>query len=144
MAVQRDAPYPGFDFQVDFGDAVAGFQEVTGLGADIGVIEYRNGNDRERVLRKLPGLRTFTPIVLRRGITGDLSIWEWFDSAGRTGEVQRRDVTIDLLNEAHEPVLSWRVSNAWVSSWSGPSLDASRNSVAIETIELTHEGLDLQ
>lgn len=144
MAVFRESPYPGFDFEVEVADFdPMAFQEVSGLGADVGVIEYRNGNDRERLLRKQPGIKTYTPIVLRRGIVGDLALWEWFDSVGKSNPVDRRTVRITLLNEDHEPVLTWRVVNAWVSKWTGPSLDATRNAVAIDTIELTHEGLDL-
>lgn len=144
MAVLRDAPYPGFDFLVEVsGFDTMSFQQVSGLGAEVSVIEYRNGDDRRRVLRKQPGLTTFTPIVFRRGVIGDLGLWEWFDSAGTTNPVDRRSVSISLLNEDHEPVLSWQVFNAWVSKWSGPSLDATSNAVAIETIELTHEGLQL-
>lgn len=144
MAVFRESPYPGFDFQVEIdGFEAMAFQEVSGLGADVSVIEYRNNNDRQRVLRKQPGIKTFTPIVMRRGIVGDLALWEWFDSVGKTDPVDRRGVVIKLLNEDHEAVLTWEVTNAWVSKWSGPSLDASRNAIAVETVELTHEGLDL-
>lgn len=144
MAVFRESPYPGFDFEVEVaGFDVMAFQEVTGLGADVSVIEYRNGNDRERVVRKQPGIKTYTPIVMRRGVVGDLALWEWFDSVGKTNPVDRRSLVIKLLNEDHEAVLTWQVVNAWVSKWSGPSLDASRNAIAVETIEFTHEGLDL-
>lgn len=145
MAVFRESPYPGFNFDVEVnGFEPMAFQEVTGLGAEVGVIEYRNGKDRERLLRKQPGLKTHTPIVLRRGIVGDLALWEWFDSVGATNPVDRRSLQIKLLNEDHEPVLSWNIFNAWVSKWTGPSLDATHNAVAIDTIELTHEGLQLQ
>ena len=145
MAVFRESPYPGFDFEVEVdGFELMAFREVTGLGAQVSVIEYRNGNDRERLLRKQPGIKTFTPIVLERGIVGDLALWEWFDSAGTSNPVGRRSLTIKLLNEQHEPVLVWRVRNAWVSKWSGPSFNAASSDVAIETIEITHEGLDLE
>lgn len=145
MAIQRDAPYPGFDFEVVVdGFDVMAFSEVTGLGAEVSVIDYRNGTDRERLLRKQPGIKTYTPITMRRGVVGDLRLWEWFDSAGRANPVDRRNVRINLLSEEHEPVLTWEVRNAWISKWSGPSLAATKSAIAIDTIELTHEGLELE
>lgn len=144
MAVERDDPYSGFNFVVAIdGFEPMGFQEVSGLGVEVGVIEYRNGNDKRSTLRKMPGLKKYTPVVLRRGLVGDLSLWQWLDLNGDSG-VDRRTARITLFDEGRQPVLTWNLYRAWPSKWEGPSLHAESNAVAIETLELTHEGLELE
>lgn len=144
MAVQRDNPYPGFNFVVTIsGYEPVPFQEVTGLGVDVGIIEYRNGSDVRSAVRKMPGLKSYPNIVLKRGIVGDLSLWEWLHENG-DGGVDRRDVTIALLDESRQEVLRWKVVDAWPSKWQGPSLDAQTNEVALEVLELAHEKLELE
>jgi phage tail-like protein len=128
------------NFLVETGDASASFAECSGLTAEVAVIEYREGGDNLGV-RKLPGLRKFTNITLRRGITQDKSLWSWFKQT-LAGTPQRRDITITLLDEQRQPVVRWAVTNAWPVKWEGPRFNARGNDVAIETLELTHEGLD--
>ena len=144
MAVQRDQPYSGFNFLVEV-DAIGEmhFSEVSGLGAEISTHEYRNGSDRENLTRKVPGLTRYSPVVLRRGITGDLAVWEWFTNTAK-GDLQRASVSITLLNENREEVLRFNLSRAWPSKWEGPTLHANSNEVAIEELELTHERLELE
>jgi phage tail-like protein len=147
MATYRDDPYPEFNFLVTvegIGDdgARAGFAEVTGLGVSIEPIEYRNGNE-DITVRKLPGLKKFTNITLKRGVTGDLALWEWIRTA-MDGQLQRRTVVIRLLSEGREPVLQWRLRRAWPCKYEGPSLRAGASDVALETLEICHEGLDLE
>lgn len=137
-------PLPVFHFQVDWGGARGGFTEVSGLDAEIGVIEYREGNSPEYAPRTMPGMKKFANIVLKRGIvSGDNEFFEWLNTA-QLHQVARRDVTISLLNEAHEPAVRWKVRNAWVTRLAGPRLKSTANEVAIETLELAHEGLSVE
>jgi len=147
-SVCRDDPYLAMNFLVAIsgvsdepGTVRAGFAEVSGLGVEIEPVEYRNGNE-ELTVRKIPGLVKYTNITLKRGIIGGQALWEWIQSA-IDGKVVRADVSITLLNEAREPVMRWRAKRAWPCKWEGPDLDASRNEVAIETLELCHEGIEL-
>ncbi|MGE3107543.1 MAG: phage tail protein [Phycisphaerales bacterium] len=149
MAVFRTDPYPALNFQVvitgvlDDGSSVRGsFSEVSGLDVEITPIEYRNGSE-DITPRKLPGLKKFTNITLKRGITGDLTFWNWIKSA-LDGNVQRADGAIILLDESRQPVMSWRFRRAWPCRLSGPGLNAKNNEVAIETLEICHEGLSIE
>jgi phage tail-like protein len=93
---------------------------------------------------KMPGLRKFSNITLKRGIVkGDNQFFTWLSTV-RLNTVERRNVIVSLLNEAHEPVMVWKVMNAFPVKVEGPQLKASGNEVAIESIELAHEGLELQ
>lgn len=146
MATFREDPYADFNFLVeidgfDSGSIQAGFTEVSGLGVTVDVVEYRNGNE-EIALRKLPGLRKYSNITLKRGVIGDLAFWEWVKSA-LDGKVDRRSVVIQLLDEQRETVLQWSVRRAWPCGYQGPQLRAGDSRVAIESVEICHEGLEL-
>lgn len=146
MAIFREDPYADFNFLVeidgfDGGSIQAGFAEVSGLGVTIDPVEYRNGNE-EIAVRKLPGLRKYTNITLKRGVIGDLSFWEWVKSA-LDGKVDRRSVVIKLLDEQRETVLQWSLRRAWPCGYEGPHLRAGDSRVAIESLEICHEGLEL-
>lgn len=144
MPVRRDNPYANFGFLVEIdGLAAAGFAEVELGGSWVDVIEYREGSDRTNASRKLPGRAHHANVVLRRGIAGDDALWTWFRGI-RDGGVDPRAVAIVLLDEGRQPVATWRLRDAWPSRWEGPVLDAEGNDVAIETLELTHEGLELE
>jgi phage tail-like protein len=140
----RNDPYRGFNFEVDFGDqTIAAFSEVSGLTAEGDAVDYREGTDKVNHVRKLVGLRKFAMIVLKRGYTRNDRLWRWY-AAIADGTPDRRDGTITLLDEARTPVLRWRVRAAWVNKIEGPSLKASGNEVAIESVELCHEGLSIE
>jgi phage tail-like protein len=149
MAIARDNPYGTFNFVLEIGGVVdpgapaAQFSEVSGLSAAITVIEYRTGGDRVNTVRKLPGLTTYTNIVLKRGVTGDVRLWQWITQAIQ-GTVRRLDGTIVLLDEARNPVLRWIFRRGWPCRYEGPSLSATGNHVAIETLEICHEGLEIE
>ena len=144
MAVQRDNPYLNFNFLVDLGlGEEMGFSEVEVPSGEIEVIEYREGGDRVNSARKLPGLAKYPNVTLKRGITGRTDLFEWWKSV-RDGQVQRRNVTITLLDEQRQAVLRWHLGNAFPVKIEGPSLNASGNEVAIETLELAHEGLEVE
>jgi phage tail-like protein len=149
MSVLRDDPYPGLNFIVvingvfDDGQSVrASFAEVSGLDVMVEPIEYRNGSE-DITVRKIPGLKKYTNIVLKRGIIGDLTLWNWVKSV-TDGAVLRADGTITLLDEARRPVMRWRFRRAWPCRWSGPVLNATNNEIAIESLEICHEGLELE
>lgn len=137
-------PLPVFHFAVDWGGSRVGFTEVTGLTQENQVIEYRDGSFPEYSSVKMPGIRRFNNIVLRRGIVkADNEFFQWISTI-QLNTVERRDVIISLLNESHAPVMVWKAHNAFPVKVEGPQLKASGNEVAIESIELAHEGLELQ
>lgn len=137
---QRDDPYPAFNFVVEIDSvAAARFSEVTGLESETDVIEYRVGGEASTV-RKLPGLTRYANLVLRRGVTQNTELSTWRRTI-EDGKVDRRDGSIVLLDEDGTEAVRWNFSRGWISKWSGPTLDAAANEVAIETIEIAHEGL---
>jgi phage tail-like protein len=137
---QRNDPYTAFNFLVEIdGVALAAFSEVSGLESETAVIEYRTGVEPGTV-RKLPGLTKHSNIVLRRGVTRDAELWNWRRTVV-DGKVDRRNGSIVLLDEDRTPVLRWNFRNGWISKWSGPDLNAKADEIAIETIEIAHEGL---
>jgi phage tail-like protein len=146
--VFREDPYGGFNFEVivkgvsDDGTAVRGsFSEVSGLDAEVKPIDYRNGSEDIRV-RKLPGLKSFTIVKLVRGVTADLGFWNWIVEA-MNGLVHRTDVSIVLLDENRNEVMRWNLVRAWPCKWSGPGLKAKDSEIAMETLEICHEGLSI-
>ncbi len=137
-------PLPKFHFLVEWGGTSIGFTEVSGLEVETEVIEYRNGASLEYSKTKMPGMRKYSNITLKRGtFRSDNEFFEWFNSV-QLNKIQRRDITISLLNEEHEPVVVWKVKNAWPSKVQSTDLKADGNEVAIETLELVHEGLVIQ
>lgn len=137
-------PLPVFHFRVEWGGNRIGFSEVSGLTQEAQVIEYRDGAMPEHSAVKMPGLRKFNNVVLKRGIIkGDNDFAKWLSTVNMN-TVERRDVVVSLLNEQHEPVMVWKVNHAFPVKVEGPGLKASGNEVAIESIELAHEGLEVQ
>jgi phage tail-like protein len=137
----RIDPYLTGNFLVEIdGVASASFSEVSSLEVSIEVVDYRNGNSAENAVQKLPGLDKFTNITLRRGMTQDLSLWNWMQTTLK-GNVQRTSVSITLLDRDDNPVWRWNLTNAWPCKWSGPALKAESNEVAIETLEICYENL---
>lgn len=134
-------PLPKFHFLVEWGGTRIGFTEVTGLTLETEVIEYREGNSPEYNKIKMPGLRKFGNITLKRGtFAGDNDYFNWFNTV-TLNTIQRRDITISLLNENHEPVVVWKIKSAWPVKIQSPDLKADANESAIESIEIAHEGL---
>jgi phage tail-like protein len=139
---QRNDPYKAFNFVVEIdGIARAAFSEVSGLESETAVIEYRAGS--EGLTRKLPGLTKYANIVLRYGITQDRELWDWRKNIV-AGIPDRRNGTIKLLDDQRNEVARWNFRDGWISKWQGPALNARSNDVAIETIEIAHEGLELE
>ena len=139
MSARQD-PYGSFNFVVEIdGITITGFTEVSGLDAEVEVVEYREGADPSSS-RKLPGLHKYSNITLKRGITGDLSLWNWMQSV-LSGKPDRRNMSIILLNDSREPVARWNVVRAWPTKYQAPALTAAASEVGVELLELTHEGL---
>ena len=137
-------PLPVFHFTVQWGGNRVGFSEVSGLTQEVQPIEYRDGSFLEYSAIKMPGLRKFSNIVMKRGvIKSDNDFFKWLSTV-KLNTVERRDLVISLLNEKHEPVMVWKALNAFPVKVEGPQLKASGNEVAIESIELAHEGLEVQ
>jgi phage tail-like protein len=145
MAHDTD-PFTGFNFLVALGDIggedelAGGFQVVEGLGVSIDQIEYRVGNEKQSGVRKLAGMRRFPNVTLRRGFLTDTRLWDWIN----TDPPDKRTVVITLLDEQRAARVRFVLRQAWPSKWSGPELNAQGNDVAIESVELTHEGLEVQ
>lgn len=143
MPANPNVPFGAFNFTVDIvGVTNAGFSEVSGLGVEIGVIEYREGGDAVSSVRKLPGLAKYPNITLKRGLTSDHRLWDWMRQVIQ-GNVQRATIMITLLDDQRQPVVRWKVREAWIMKYEGPTLNAKGNEIAIESVEIAHEGIDL-
>lgn len=137
-------PLPKFHFRVEWGGSKIGFTEVTGLNIENEMIEYRDGSSPEYHKVKMPGLQKYGNITLKRGMfNGDNEFFQWLNTVSLS-KVERRDVSIALLNENHEPVYIWRVKNAFPVKVVAPDLKSDANEVAVETIEIAHEGLNIE
>lgn len=139
----RKDPYLSYNFLVEIdGITRAGFREASGLDSTQDPVEYREGTDAFTP-RKLPGLVKYSNISLKWGITDDQELLKWRQSAA-DGKVERRNGSIVLLNSEGQEKVRWNFRDAWPTKWTGPSFNATGNEVAIETLELAHEGLTLQ
>lgn len=137
-------PLPVFHFEVNWGGTNLGFSEVSGLVFETQAIEYRDGVSKEYQVIKMPGIPKFGNLTLKRGmVKGDSDYKAWYESIS-LNKVERRTVTIKLLDEEHNPTVTWTVKNAFPVKFEGPGLKATGNEVAIETLELAHEGLTVE
>ena len=140
------ATYPlvKFHFQVEWGGTKIGFTEVSGLDVEIDPIEFRDGASPEFSKRKMPGMIKYSNITLKRGtFQSDNEFYRWWNTV-QLNQIERRDITISLLNEEHEPVVVWKIKNAWPVKVQSTDLKADGNDVAFESMELVHEGLTIQ
>jgi phage tail-like protein len=152
MAVERDRPYSQFNFLVVIENGPdpktstrAGFQEVSGLGMEITVAEYRAGNFKDNTPMKVTGTYKVPDVTLKRGLLGDLdTLYAWIDEV-RSGNVKAmKTVTIQLQSEDHTAtVQEWKLTNARPTKYTGPSLSAKGTDVAIEELVLACERIDL-
>jgi phage tail-like protein len=143
MTAERNDPYRSYNYLVEIaGAASAGFSEASGLTFDVDPVDYREGTDPQLHVRKLTGLRKFSNIMLKRGITQNRELWEWYRSV-LNGVVARRNGSITLHDEEYNAVLRWEFSEGWICKWEGPAMNASGNDVAIESIEICVERVEL-
>jgi phage tail-like protein len=140
-------PLPKFSFQVSWGKARMGFTEVSGLDFETEVIEYREGTSLKYNKSKQPGLTKYSNVTLKRGtFLGDFDYYEWWKQTYYFQEVNakyRTNVLIQLMDEQHNPIISWSLANAWPTKIQSTDLKADANEVAIESMELVHEGLTI-
>ena len=138
------SPLPRFHFQVEWGASTISFSEVSGLGVETETIEHSDGASQEYTPIKMPGRQKYNNITLKRGVSSaDNEFSEWWNTAS-PNKIERRDLTISLLNEEHEPVMVWAVKQAWPTKVQSTDLKADGNEVAIETVEPAHEGLTMR
>lgn len=143
MPAERNDPYRSFNYVVDIpGTGAAGFSEASGLTFDVDPVDYREGTDPQLHVRKLTGLRKFSNIMLKRGFTQNQDLWEWYRDV-LNGVVERKSGSITLRDEEYEDVLRWEFSEGWICKWEGPAMNASGNDVAIESIEICVERVEL-
>ena len=133
-------PYAKFRYKVEIdGLEAGGFSEASGFDASIDVIEYREG-DMVQTPMKLPGLKKYGNITLKQGVADSMVMYEWM-IAGVEGEVERKTITITILDETETATASWQVINAWPAKYTAPDFNATASEVAIETLEIAHEGM---
>jgi phage tail-like protein len=152
MPTFRENPYGAFNFIVALGGTqgdgaegsiIGGFSDVSGLGTDVSYSDYRNGNERFNTVRKIPNTHKPDDVTLKRGVVGSTDLWEWLKGV-RDGTADPRNVTIFLLDEARNPVITWSLRNAQPKKWTGPTLAAKGGGeVAMEELSLVHEGLEI-
>jgi phage tail-like protein len=153
MPTFRDSPYGAFNYLVSLGGAqgtgdpgtiIGGFSDVTVGGTDVKYSEYRNGNEMFNTSRKVPNTHTVDDVKLKRGLVGSSDLFDWLKTV-RDGTPDVRQVTITLLDEARNPVATWRLRNAQPKKWTGPTLAAKGGGeVAMEEIDLVAEGIEYQ
>jgi len=137
-------PLVKFHFSVDWGGTNIGFTEVSGLDVETELIEYRQGASPEYSKIKMPGMQKYSNITLKRGsFKNDNEYYQWWNTV-KLNTIERRDITIKLLNEEHEPVVTWKVKNAFPLKVQSTDLKGDGNETAIESMEVAHEGLTIQ
>ena len=144
----RETPFGAYNFLVEFNDgtsatsALGGFSDVTGLGTEITLMDYRQGNDRENRVRKVPGLHKASETTFKRGIMGTTNFWTWVSDT-RTSPNTKRNIEITLNDEQGNPVLRWKLINARPMKWTGPNLAGKGGSeVAMEELVVSSEGFE--
>jgi phage tail-like protein len=138
-------PLPKFYFsvKVDKDLAEGTFQEVSGLDVEAQIIEYRHGNSPDFSTIKMPGIKKYGNVTLKKGIfKGDNKFWDWFNQI-KLNTIERQAVTISLLDEGGAPTMVWTLKNAWPTKITGTDMKSDGNEVAVETLEITHEGLTI-
>lgn len=150
MAILRECPYGQYNFLVDLGDGntdgpEAGFQEISGIGMEVSVVEYRNGNEKENSVRKITGLNKCTDVTLKRGIIGSLNLYKWLDQIRNGDQHAYRNVVIQLLNEDHTAVVqTWLLRRARIIKHTSGPLNARGTDVAMEELVLSYERLEME
>ena len=144
----RNTPYGAFNFIVEFdgGEVFGGFSDVSGIGTEVTVAEYRNGNERENHVRKVAGVHKVNDVTLKRGLVNSKTLFDWIKQTRVQGPAaQRKSVRITLLDEASQAVQSWILANVIPMKYSGPTLAAKGGGeVAMEEIVLSAEGLVIE
>ncbi len=144
MATFREDPYSAFNFLVSLNDGtenelVGGFSDVSGLGMEVSYAEYRNGNEKFNTVRKVANTYKVDDITLKRGLIGNIALWDWLKNVS-AGAHEPRLVVITLLDEARNAVASWELRRAQPKKWTGPTLASKGGGeVAMEELSLVCE-----
>ena len=150
MAVLRERPYVQFNFLVDLGDGTtegvqAGFQEVSGIGMEVTVAEYRNGNEKENAVRKITGLNKSTDVTMKRGVIGSLNLYQWLDQIRNGDQSALRTVLVHMQNEDHSAtVQTWKLLRARIIKHTSGPMNAKGTDVAMEELVLAYERLEME
>jgi len=151
MPVREERPYVQFNFRIDMNlpgmdpkSFSGGFQEISGIGMEVTVSEYRNGNDRDNGTRKITGLNKQADVTLKRGVIGALPLYNWLNDIRNGDQKAFRDVTIELLSENRDPVLEWRLLRARITKCTYGPLNAKGNDVTMEEMVLSYERLEMK
>jgi phage tail-like protein len=148
----RETPYGAFNFLVnlnsagvDPGSILGGFSDVSGLGTEMKVAEYRNGNEKENHVRKVPGTHTVADVTLKRGIVSSKDLWTWIQDVRVNGPAAKREVVITLRDESGADVQSWKLYGVMPLKYTGPTLAAKGGGdVSMEELSLSVEGLEIE
>ena len=150
MAVQRERPYVQFNFLVDLGTGNtdgpdAGFQEVSGIGMEVTVAEYRNGNEKENGVRKITGLNKATDVTMKRGVIGSLNLYAWLHQIRSGDQNALRNITVQLQNEDHTAVVqTWKLMRARIIKHTSGPMNAKGTDVAMEELVIAYERLEME
>lgn len=140
----QEYPIPRFQFQVDWGGAKGSFTEVTGLVMEREKIEYRHSDSKDFNKISMPGMAKNNNITMKRGkFESDFDFNAWLEEIANERIEKRRDVVIRLLNEKHEPVAAWSATRCFPVKVTASDLKSDANEIAVESIEIAHEGLKL-
>ena len=150
MATSRERPYVQFNFLVDLGTGTtdgpqAGFQEISGIGMEVTVAEYRTGNSKENSVMKITGLNKSSDVTLKRGVIGSLDLYQWLDQIRNGDQSALRNVTVQLQNEDHTSVVqTWKLMRARIIKHTSGPLNAKGTDVAMEELVLAYERLEME
>ena len=150
MATLRERPYVQFNFLVDLGDGVtegpkAGFQEVSGIGMEVTVSEYRAGNSKENSVMKVNGLNKATDVTMKRGVIGSLDLYQWLDQIRNGDQKALRKVTVQMQNEDHTDVVqTWKLLRARIIKHTSGPFNAKGTDVAMEELVIAYERLEME
>lgn len=134
-------PLPKYRYRVEIeGIGVAGFSEVTGYEASMEATEYREGNMKAPTPIKLAGIRKYGNITLKWGVTANMDLYKWI-SGSFEGPIVRKTVSVILMDDESKDVAAWQIINAWPVKYTGTDFNATSSEVAVETLELAHEGM---
>jgi phage tail-like protein len=150
MAVLRERPYVQFNFLVDLGTgntdgADAGFQEVSGIGMEVTVAEYRNGNEKDNSVRKITGLNKSSDVTMKRGVIGSLTLYEWLHQIRNGDQNALRNIVVQLQNEDHTAVVqTWKLLRARIIKHTSGPMNAKGTDVAMEELVISYERLEME
>ena len=150
MATLRERPYVQFNFLVDLGTGntngpEAGFQEVSGIGMEVTVSEYRTGNTKENSVLKITGLNKMSDVTMKRGVIGSLNLYQWLNDIRNGSQNALRTVTIQLQSEDHSSVVAtWKLMRARITKHTSGPLNAKGTDVAMEELVLAYERLEME